>query len=246
MAQLKAHTHPPLIGVTGPDSRLPWAWWATRFAIFLAGGKALRLTPSRIQTYKREKLQGLIIGGGDDIDAALYAEESGLEPYVAEPGRAPADAERDAFEIDLIQHALHTQLPLLGICRGAQLINVVLGGSLHQDIRPLRHYTSNRRTLLPRKTALSTKSGLLYQLIGQPQWRINSLHHQAIKRIGEQCKVTVTDLDGFVQAIEYQGEHDILGVQWHPEYLPYLANQRAIFKHLVSKAKAAPAERLYP
>lgn len=227
----------PLIGVTGPDSRLPWAWWATRLAIHLAGGQALRLTPNSFRPHKRDKLQGLIIGGGDDIDAALYGEDT---------GRAPADPKRDAFEIELIEHALQTQLPLLGICRGAQLINVVLGGSLHADIRPQRQHTSNRRTLLPRKTALGTGTGRLHHIMGQSRWRINSLHHQAVKRLGAKLDVVARDLDGFVQAIEYRGDHAILGVQWHPEYLPYLAGQRQIFRHLVALAKATPPERLFP
>jgi putative glutamine amidotransferase len=226
----------PLIGVTGPDSRLPWAWWATRLAIFLAGGRALRLTPSTFQPHKRDKLQGLIIGGGDDIDAALYGEDT---------GRAPADPERDAFEIELIEHALDTQLPLLGICRGAQLINVVLGGSLHSDIRPLRRHTSNRRTPLPRKTAIGCGPGRLHDSIRQPRWRINSLHHQAVDRLGDGLTVAARDLDGFVQAIENRGEHYMLGVQWHPEYLPYLGHQRALFRTLVRLARAARPERLY-
>ncbi|MDX1267875.1 MAG: gamma-glutamyl-gamma-aminobutyrate hydrolase family protein, partial [Oceanisphaera sp.] len=160
-------------------------------------------------------------------------------------GRAPADPKRDAFEIELIRHALDTQLPLLGICRGAQLINVVLGGSLHSDIRPLRHRTSNRRTPLPRKTAIGCGQGRLHDIISQQRWRINSLHHQAVDRLGKGLTVAARDLDGFVQAIEYQGQHYVLGVQWHPEYLPYLGRQRAIFRTLVGLARAARPERLY-
>lgn len=225
-----------LIGVTGPNSRLPLAWWATRLSLWLAGGHGIRLTPANMHRHKRERLQGLIIGGGDDIDAALYG---------ADTGRAPADPERDAFEIELIEHALNTNLPLLGICRGAQLINVVLGGSLHADIRPLRQHTSNRRTPLPRKTAVGCGAGRLERIMQQPRWRINSLHHQAVDRIGSGLAVVAEDLDGFVQAIEMTSNHYLLGVQWHPEYLPYLACQRRLFQNLVHAAVHSRPEALY-
>ncbi|PSJ44769.1 peptidase C26 [Zobellella endophytica] len=226
----------PLIGVTGPDSRLPLAWWASRFAIHLAGGRAVRLTPATFKYHKRDQLQGLIIGGGDDIDTGLYGMDT---------GRAPADPARDAFEIELIEHALDTRLPLLGICRGAQLINVVLGGSLHPDIRPLRRHTSNRRTPLPRKTAVGCGQGRLDTIIRQSRWRINSLHHQAVDKLGTGLTVAARDLDNFVQAIEATGDHYVLGVQWHPEYLPYLHHQREIFRTLVRLARQARPERLY-
>ncbi|MGP7735417.1 gamma-glutamyl-gamma-aminobutyrate hydrolase family protein [Oceanimonas smirnovii] len=225
-----------LIGVTGPNSRLPLAWWATRLSLRLAGGQGLRLTPANMHKHKRDQLQGLIIGGGDDIDAALYG---------ADTGRAPADPERDAFEIELIEHALNTRLPLLGICRGAQLINVVLGGSLHADIRPQRLHTSNRRTPLPRKTAIGCGNGRLSRVMQQPQWRINSLHHQAVDRVGTGLAVVARDLDGFVQAIETTSSHYLLGVQWHPEYLPYLAGQRRLFHNLVRAAEKSRPEALY-
>ncbi|GAA3537158.1 type 1 glutamine amidotransferase [Zobellella aerophila] len=225
----------PLIGVTGPDSRLPLAWWASRCAIRLAGGRALHLTPNTFQQHKRDQLQALIIGGGDDIDPSLYG---------ADTGRAPSDPVRDAFEIDLLEHALHTRLPVLGICRGAQLLNVVLGGSLHPDIRPLRRHTSNRRTPLARKTAVGCRQGHLQAIVQQPRWRINSLHHQAIDRLGEGLAVAARDLDGFVQAVESTGDHYLLGVQWHPEYLPYLAHQRRLFRQLVRLADQSVPEPL--
>ncbi|AEY00901.1 peptidase C26 [Oceanimonas sp. GK1] len=225
-----------LIGVTGPNSRLPLAWWASRLALHLAGGRGLHLTPANMHRHRRDQLQGLIIGGGDDIDAALYGHDT---------GRAPADPERDAFEIELIEHALDTSLPLLGICRGAQLINVVLGGSLHADIRPQRLHTSNRRTPLPRKTAIGCGNGRLSHIMQQPRWRINSLHHQAVDRLGGGLAVVARDLDGFVQAIESTTDHYLLGVQWHPEYLPYLSCQRRLFQHLVQAAEQSWPEALY-
>lgn len=219
-----------LIGVTGPDSRLPLAWWASWLALALGGGRALHLTPATWRRYRGRALAALVIGGGDDIDAALYGQDT---------GRAPADPERDAFEIALIEFALDQGLPLLGICRGAQLINVVLGGSLHPDIRPLRRHTSNRRTPLARKTAIGCGEGRLARIIGQPRWRINSLHHQAVDRLGSGLAVVARDRDGLVQAIESRTGNYVLGVQWHPEYLPYLSHQRRLFRDLVLAAQAA-------
>ncbi len=226
----------PVIGVTGPDQRVALAWWATRLGVRLAGGTPLRLTPSSYQLHSHDRLQGLIIGGGDDIDPTLYGGH--------DDGRAPIDLERDRFEIEMIEHALHTRLPLLGICRGAQLINVVLGGSLFGDIRGLRRQTSNFRTPLPRKTALGTSSGLLRRVLGHERWRINSLHHQAIEHLGDGLVVAARDLDNFVQAVECEQGRLILGVQWHPEYLPYLPVQRRLFRYLVDNARRTEPESL--
>ena len=226
--------HRPVIAVTGPDTRYPVAWWAARFAVFIAGGTAVRLTPSNFREQKKERFQAIIIGGGSDIDAELYGGEN------AEFSRI--DAERDLFESEMIRHALDTDLPILGICRGAQLINVVLGGTLFSDVRPLRQRTSNRRTPLPRKTAIAESNGILLDAIDSDQWRINSLHYQAIDRLGEGLKVVARDLDSFVQAIESVKHRWLVGVQWHPEYLIYLRRQRGIFRDLVRCARESTAK----
>ena len=141
---------------------------ATRLAVFLAGGTAVRLTPSNFREHQKERFQAIIIGGGSDIDAELYGGENTEHSRI--------DLERDLFETEMIGHALDTNLPILGICRGAQLINVVLGGSLFSDIRLLREHTSNRRTPFPRKTAIAESNGVLLDAIDSDQWRINSLH----------------------------------------------------------------------
>lgn len=228
----------PVIAVTGPDGHFPLAWWATRLAIFLAGGKAVRLTPSNQRSHEKEGFKGVIIGGGSDIDAELYGGEN------AGPSRI--DRERDLFEIEMIHHALDTRLPILGICRGAQLINVVLGGSLHSDIRPLRKNTSNRRTPFPRKTAVLESSGILAEAMACAHWRINSLHSQAINDLGKNLRVVARDLDALVQAVESTSHPWLVGVQWHPEYLFYLEKQRRIFEDLVDRARGEDAEPLIP
>jgi putative glutamine amidotransferase len=226
----------PEIAVTGPDGRFAFAWWATRLAVFLSGGRAVRLTPSNFREHQKERFRAVIIGGGNDIDAEMYGGEN--------TERSPIDAERDRFETEMIRHALATHLPILGICRGAQLINVVLGGSLFADIRSMRRLTSNRRTPLPRKTALAEADGILRRTIGSEKWRINSLHSQAIERLGEGLQVVARDLDSFVQAIESARHRWLVGVQWHPEYLLYLRGQRRIFGDLVAQARETAPESL--
>lgn len=226
----------PVIAVTGPDGRYPIAWWATRLAVFMAGGNAVRLTPSNFRGHQKERFQAIIIGGGSDIDAALYGGENADHSRI--------DSERDLFETEMIRHALDTDLPILGICRGAQLINVVLGGSLLSDVRLLREHTSNRRTPFPRKTAIAESNGFLLDAIDSDQWRINSLHSQAIDRLGEGLKVVARDFDSLVQGVESVNHRWLVGVQWHPEYLIYLRRQRRIFCDLVCRARECVAESL--
>jgi putative glutamine amidotransferase len=216
----------PLIGVTGGDHAPPIAWWFIRWALWRVGAKAVRMTPAR--PGRVASLDGIVISGGDDIDPALYLPQA--------PERAPLDPARDRFEIDALRHVIDTDLPVLGICRGAQLLNVTLGGSLHADLRPLRRLTSNRRTPLARKTLQVVQGSELHGWLGAEQVRINSLHHQAIDRLGDQLRVSGRDLDGIVQAVEMPGRRFLLGVQWHPEYLPTHRAQLGLFGALVQAA----------
>ncbi len=217
----------PLIAVTGGDTRLPTAWWFIRWALVRCGAQVCHLTPR--QPTPPAALDGIVVSGGDDIDQRLYMPDA--------PETAPMDEARDQMEIEILKRVIDGGLPVLGICRGAQLLNVVLGGSLHADLRRIRRYTSNRRTPLPRKTLLVEPETRLADLIGAPRARINSLHHQAISELGEGLVVSGRDLDGIVQAVENPGERFMLGVQWHPEYLPYFSSQRGIFKALCQAAQ---------
>jgi putative glutamine amidotransferase len=165
----------------------------------------------------------LVIDGGDDIGPEHYGGD--LEAMVK------ADPERDRLEIEWIRWALDHKVPLLGICRGAQLINVVLGGTLHQDIRPLRNHTYNRPGVLPTKQVRLEAGSRMARICGKTHLRVNSLHHQAIKDAGSDVLVVGWDLDQFTQAIESSAE-TIIGVQWHPEYLFYLPSQLALFRWL--------------
>lgn len=226
----------PLIAVTGPVSRAPVAYWATAFSLALHGARAVRLTARNFQLHEKEKFHGIVIGGGSDIDPGLYGQGS--------DEISPMDPERDAFEVEMIEHALRTHLPILGICRGAQLINVVLGGSLFGDIRGMRTHTSNRRNPLPAKYANLLAEGRLSAIIEKTRWPINSLHSQAVDGLGRGLKRVAEDDDRITQAIESVDQRFILGVQWHPEYLFYLAAQRRLFGALVTAASIGVPEEV--
>ncbi len=167
----------------------------------------------------------MIIGGGNDISPEHYNGDIAAKVIL--------DPERDRLEIKWIHKALEQNIPLLGICRGAQLINVVLGGTLYQDIRPLRKRTYNRPGLLPTKRVRLEAGSRLAKICGKTHLRINSLHHQAIKEVGVCLNAVGWDLDLFTQAVERLNPSQIIGIQWHPEYLLYMPSQFSIFKSLL-------------
>ena len=216
----------PRVGVTGNARRWAPSWWCTSLALRVAGA-----VPERISVRHAPSglpLAALVIGGGNDISPEHYGGDL--------DAKVKLDPERDQLEIDWIQRALEREIPLLGICRGAQLVNVVLGGRLHQDIRPMRQRTYNRPGLLPTKQVRLLPESILAGVCGKARLRVNSLHHQAIKDPGRDLKVVGWDLDEITQAVECSIGRSIVGVQWHPEYLFYLPSQFALFRWLLRRA----------
>jgi putative glutamine amidotransferase len=219
------------IGITGPrhGARLP------RFCVALVtwfySATPVQLRPG--DDIQNQQLDAVVVTGGHDVDPVLYAAEPEVKPKY--------DTERDQFESAVIDAALRQNLPLLGICRGAQLLNVRLGGNLFQELRSRRQITSNRWTALPLKTLCVRQHSKLEQFLGCRQCRINSLHNQAIDRVGDHLAVSGRDLDGIVQAIEDPQAHFIVGVQWHPEFLIYNRRQRGLFKALIEAARQRSA-----
>ncbi|ACV27221.1 gamma-glutamyl-gamma-aminobutyrate hydrolase family protein [Kangiella koreensis] len=221
----------PVIAITGPNKgafgpRLLVAW-AVRFY----GGRPLQLRPGDEQA--QHEYDGVVITGGHDVEPVLYATEPEVEPKY--------DSARDAFEMKIIKDALKRNLPLLGICRGAQLLNVACGGTLFQQLHLHRKKTSNRWTIFPLKTLYKADTeeasdSLLLSITGSDPSKINSLHNQGIDKIGDNLIVTGRDADDIVQAIEAPAIPFVLGVQWHPEFLIYMKSQRAFFKAVVKNA----------
>ena len=216
----------PLIGITTSDYKSQLAWCFDWFAVWRHGGKPLRLSPSRPLP---EHLDGLIIGGGDDIQAQLYGGEVQLDVRL--------DPARDELELSLLNRFIPQNTPVLGICRGAQLINVHLGGTLDPDIYTTHEGLKRRRTVLPRKTVDIVGGSQLYQLLGVTWCRVNSLHHQAVNQAGKGIKIVARDRDGLVQGIESEAHDFLIGVQWHPEWLIFNRPQQRLISALVAAAK---------
>lgn len=224
-----------MIGVTGPAGGIPFAWWATRAALRAVGARPLRLRPG--DPWRPHGLDGVVIGGGADIAVALY------DPLEVEV--VPPDPARDAFEIEVIEHAIEEDVPLLGICRGAQLLNVVQGGSLLRDVRAMRRPAHNRSTLLPTRSVTLDPASELSRTLGCERCKVNSLHRQAVDRPGRGLTVVAHDLDGIAQGIEDVSARFRLGVQWHPEYLAWQARQRRLFAALAAAARGARTEAAF-
>lgn len=210
-----------IVGVTGADKKFSPSWICTRIAVFLAGGRAIRISTSR--QCPIERLDALVIGGGDDLHPSLYDEP---------PAHSDYDQERDAMEVEYLRKAVERGMPVLGICRGMQLLNITRGGTLYADINPLRRHTSNRQILLPRKNVQLQPQSRVREVIGKSSIKVNSLHHQAVNTLGQGLSASAHDLDLFTQAIESADEPHV-GVQWHPEYLFYLPSQLRLFRWLI-------------
>ncbi|MGB0659375.1 MAG: gamma-glutamyl-gamma-aminobutyrate hydrolase family protein [Mangrovicoccus sp.] len=218
----------PVIGVT-VSRRSGWRIFPlVAFNIWLAGGHALRWQADRDADI--DKVDGLVIGGGDDISPDIYGGQLNIS--------ARLDPARDALEQRLVREAWQKNTPILGICRGSQMINVALGGTLHQDAYEHYQASDHKRTILPRKSVRTLSGTRLAQLMGREALRVNALHSQAVDRLGDGLQVAACDNGGMVQAIERQRDPFALGVQWHPEHLFYLRSQRRLFRGLVSAARA--------
>ncbi|MFC7704694.1 gamma-glutamyl-gamma-aminobutyrate hydrolase family protein [Plastorhodobacter daqingensis] len=218
----------PLIAVT-TSQRSGWRIFPlVALNIWLAGGQAQRWDAGRPSDL--DGVEGLIVGGGDDISPELY----GMSLVAS----ARLDPARDDLERRLVSGALDRNMPVLGICRGAQMLNVALGGTLDQDAYASHQDSRRYRTILPRKRVMLRPGTRLHAIAGAAPMRVNALHSQAVARLGHALQVAARDEGGMIQAIERTSDPFALGVQWHPEHLFYARRQRALFRALVCAADA--------
>ncbi|RKT32613.1 putative glutamine amidotransferase [Roseovarius halotolerans] len=223
----------PLVGVT-TSRRSGWRIFPLiALNVWMAGGRAQRWVDG--SDARVEDVDGLIIGGGDDISPDLYGGQL--------VSSARLDPGRDALERRLVHDAFDLDKPVLGICRGSQMLNVALGGTLHQDAYDAYRDSDRHRTILPRKTVLITPGTRLARLAGDAPMKINALHSQAVDRLGDGLRVAARDRGGMIQAIERLHDPFAIGVQWHPEHLFYARRQQGLFRALIAAARARQAHR---
>ena len=257
-------TRRPLIAVTGPDKGGFPAWVCTALAVRRAGGYPLRLTPKNVSLRSlpaavrrpdpRRRRRYRSHRYKEELESLFeHEEEPNLERSFARRilSRIVApflflwrglfsltshvvDKDRDASEF--AQKALRENLPVLGICRGAQFLNIHLGGTLHEEASGFYGEVGKSWSVLPRTSVELEPDSYLRFLLGADQLRVNSLHKQAVKELGRGLRVVAHDGVGITQAIELSDRPGVLGVQWHPEYLPVSRTQQRLFHALVQEA----------
>ncbi|KXO10201.1 MULTISPECIES: gamma-glutamyl-gamma-aminobutyrate hydrolase family protein [Marinobacter] len=221
------------IGISGP-ARRSTAHRLINLGLRLHGAHTHYIRPG--SSTDVSLLDGLVLSGGTHVHPNRY----GQQPQVT----ARYDLKRDETDFRLLEQAEEIDIPVLGICRGAQFINVFHGGSLCQNVTPLRMKTRHRPLLLPLQTVQLVQDSRIGRLMHSTLIGANRIHSQAIKHLGRNLRVTALDNDLFVQAIENTGQQWLMGVQWHPEYLLYHTGHRRIFSHFVHAARARKLERL--
>lgn len=210
-------------------------------AITKAGGVPV-LIPTRepeLAADYSKLFDGLLLPGGPDVAPRFFGEE----PL---PEMDEADDRLDATEIELIKLAVAAGKPMLGICRGAQVVNIALGGDIYQDIaKQIDHQTYQHHQKAPYNQGshyvdIAEASMLQTIFQGQQHVLVNSYHHQAVRKLAPQLKLTAKAGDGVAEAVESKDSNLILAVQWHPE-LMYKENaaEYAIFEDFIKRVKEA-------
>lgn len=200
-------------------------------AVTAAGGLVIGLSRDAPPEAMVDRLDGLVLSGGGDVDPALYGAE-------VEPGCGSIEKARDLWELGLLAAAVERGLPVLGICRGLQVLNVMRGGTLVQDVavdagdRHPRFDRPRHEVAHPVRLEEGTLAASLYG----PEVQVNSLHHQVVAAVGDGLVASGRSPDGAVEALELPGR-PVLAVQWHPEALPGAAHDPG-FRWLVHEARA--------
>lgn len=209
-------------------------------AVIKNGGIPLIIPMSTDEEIIAEQISlvdGLILSGGHDVFPHNYGEEPKQNLGEVLPIR-------DKYDFMLLTEAKKRKIPILGICRGCQIINVFEGGTLYQDLSYIKSdveiikHSQNHSPELKTHTAIIEKDTKIYEIFEENEIMINSFHHQALKDIAKEYKVTARAKDGVVEAIENMNYPFLVGVQWHPEMLhKHYDDANKIFKALIDEAR---------
>jgi gamma-glutamyl-gamma-aminobutyrate hydrolase PuuD len=234
----------PIIGITSYAEQARWGQWdlpaaliplSYVHAIDAAGGRALLVPPSDNGVEETlDALDGILLSGGGDLDPATY----GADPHEETAG---VRAERDRSELALLQGALARDMPVLAVCRGSQVLNVVRGGDLVQHLPEVVGDQKHKETpgVFSEHDVEISSDSRLGRVVGERQ-TVKSSHHQGFGRIGDGLVVTARADDGTIEGIEDPSHRFALGVLWHPEE----GEDAALFEALVEEARAYRASRV--
>ncbi len=226
----------PVIGITKPSNGDWLSWRAMAFAVWLAGGKAVKITSRAPRD--PHSVDGLLFGGGADVFPERYQGKAKPD-YVY-------DRARDDLETSWAKAALEHEIPVLGVCRGMQMLNVFAGGTLHEDLSAFEGSASPEtffKRIFYRKPIRIAMGSRLDRASTQEVECVNSIHTQAVARLGTGFAITAREPNSLVQAIEHETAPFMMGVQFHPEFLVYRKFARNIFKDLVDTARWRAAMR---
>ena len=248
----------PLIGVTTSEMRMPRRTHPLpegdppqsemalgivyARAVEAAGGLPVVLPPIEHGAIPAlvDRLAGVCLSGGPDLDPAAY--EAAPDPHLG-----PVEPDLDAFEFAVARRADQLGVPVLGICRGCQALNVARGGTLHQHLPDVTDGSvTHRQKASGRETTHSVRvepASRLVEIVGDAELDVNSFHHQAVDRLGRGLRATAWAPDGVVEAIEDPDAPLYLGVQWHVETLVDRRRHAALFEALVEAAAAGAREQ---
>jgi putative glutamine amidotransferase len=214
-------------------------------AVERAGGLPVVLPPLALDRISPllDRLSGVLLSGGPDLDPAAYGRAAHAKLGHTEPAL-------DIFEVQLAREADARGLPILGICRGAQALNVARGGTLHQHLPEITDGSIAHRQRRPGKETthevrVAPRSGLAVTL-GSHRVAVNSFHHQSVDQLGRGLRAVAWADDGVIEGIEGRGKPLVLGVQWHAETLVDDPAQLALFRELVTACEERERGRITP
>ena len=204
-------------------------------AVRAAGGMPVILAPVAPDSVETliGRLDAVVLSGGPDLHPSAYG-------ALAHAQLGPTEPDLDSFELALARAAVTRGLPVLGICRGMQVLNVALGGSLHQHLPDLDGAVSHRQAGAanePSHRVTLARDSRLTKVIGRRYVEVNSFHHQGLHALGKGLAIAGHAPDGHVEAVEVRGRRFTFGVQWHAECLVDRPEQLALFRGLVRAAR---------